>query len=282
MPVNPTTTTNFLYRIEAGSSVFTYNPIVESAQSYNDEVYTPIQIKHSSPTWSSEPSGGEIDLTILESSSLNDIFINGPPAYEVIVNIYEYDRETGLTVKYRGDDTDDLYYRGWIVRSAFLLDSSTVTFRAKSRWRFFERESLSDSISALSRYSIYDPRSGVDFEPLRVPITISALNDERDILTVTGITEIDDWFTAGIIVAPDRDKRTILKHTTEGGLKKLYLNGAFPMFTLASGFPADIYPGDDLTYDTWANKFSDVTNHGEAWGGWQYTPNVDPALRGVI
>ena len=271
MPVTPPIETNFLYRFEAGSQVFTYTNISDN-QVYNDELYVYAQIEHTQPTFSSEPQDAELDVNVFESIGLADVFINGPPAYQVVLMIYEYDRAT---------DTATAYYRGWVVRAANRLTTSLIEFHAKSVWHYFDRESISDSLSSLSRYNIYDPRSGVDMEALRVGVTVTALNDERDMLTVTGLTDIDGWYQGGIIRAPDSDRRTIVQDITESGNRHLYLNGAFPLFTLAAGFSADVFPGDDLTYDTWANKFSTESDHGEAWGGWQYTPNVDPAVRGV-
>jgi hypothetical protein len=268
MPVNDVHATNFLYRFEAGSAVIGLTNIAVDQQ-YNGENYTAIQLTHTAPTFSGEAADAEIDVTIHEATELSDLFINGPAPYPIILRIYDYDRDTGLATP---------YYRGWVVRVPFRLTDSLVVLRCKSVWHFFERESLSDSLSPLSRYSVYDPRAGVDIESLRLGITIATLNDQRDVLTVTGITEPDTWFRGGMIVAPDRNKRTIIEQIGA----TLTLNAAFPLFTLAAGFTADIYPGDDLTYDTWANKYGAQTNNGEAWGGWQYTPNVDPEVRGVI
>lgn len=272
MPVNAPVKTNFLYRFEAGSNTYRFTNIAEN-QTYNSEEYQFIEIEHTAPTFSGEPQDEEIDVTIIESNAVAELFINGPPAYPIILTILEYDRDT---------DTADHYHKVWLVRAPFQLDDSVISFHGKGRMHFFEHESFTDSLSALSRYSVYDPRSGVDIESFRVGITVTALNSERDILTVTGITEPDDYFRGGLIIAPDRDMRTILSHVTESGDKKLYLNGAFPQFTLDTGFTADIYPGDDLVYGTWANKFGAVTNNGEAFGGWPFMPNVDPAVRGVI
>lgn len=270
--VHAPNTTNFLYRFEAGSNVYRFTNIAED-QEYDSEIYEFIEIEHTRPKFSGEPQDAEIDIAIIESNPVAELFINGPPPYPVILTILEYDREAGTT---------SFYHKVWLVRSPFQLDGSVISFHGKSRWHFFERESFTDSLAALSRYSVYDPRSGVDIESFRVPITITAMNDERDVLIVSGITEIDAYFSGGIIVAPDRDIRTILKHETVTGDKVLTLNAAFPQFTLAVGFSADIYPGDDLTYSTWANRFSAVTNNGEAHGGWPFMPNVDPAKRGVI
>lgn len=255
----------FLYHFQAGSATHRYIHI-DRAQDFNDEEYTPIQIRHSVPTWSEEAQDAEIDVEIKESTELAEILIT-PPPYPIILTIYEWLGNTATP-----------YYQGWIVRCPFKLDQSIIVPHLKTLWHFYERESLTDSLSPLSRYSIYDPRSGADVSALGVAVTVDTLNDQRDILTVTGITQIDGWFTGGFIEAPNLDKRTILDHTGS----TLTLNGGFPQFTLSAGFNATIYPGDDLTYATWANKFQALTNNGETWGGWEYTPNVDPAVRGVI
>lgn len=264
---------NFLYRFETPSAAFTYTDVAEN-QDYNGETYRYLPgIEHESPTFSEEPEDSEIDISLHENNEVANLFVLGPPPFKIKITVYEYDRVA---------ETVTESYRGWVVRSSFDLENSIVSFHCKTVWLFFERETFSDSLSALSRYSVFDPRSGVDMESYRVAITVTALNDQRDELTVTGITQPDDWFRGGMIVAPDGDKRTIIEHTTVSGNKILTLNAAFPRFTLDTGFPADIYPGDDLTYDTWANKFGADTNNGEHFGGWQFTPNSDPAVKGII
>ena len=274
MPVNATVETNFLYRFEAASVVHTFTNI-DREQPYNGETYkADWPVDHANaPTFGSEAQEAEMDIAFAEGCLLSDLFINGPPPFPVTLRIYDYDRVTGVATP---------YYRGWVVRCSFSLTSSTVSFHCKSVWHFFERETFTSSLGALSRYLVFDPRADVDLESFRVPVTVDTLNDERDVLTVTGITQPDDWFKGGVIVAPNQDKRTILSHKTVGLTKQLTLSAAFPLFTLAAGFTADLYPGDDLTYATWANKFGSVTDNGEKWGGWQYTPNVDPSVKGVI
>jgi len=272
MPVTVPSATNFLYRMSYASNTERFTNVAED-QAFDSEVYRHIPITHTPPKFSADPQEAEVVLTIYERNAISDLFTLGPPPFQIILDIWEYDRVA---------DTVTPHYHGWIVRPAFNLHDSTVAFRCKSVWHFFERESFTDSLSALSRYNIYDPRAGVDIETLRTGITIDNLNDQRDVLTVSGITQLDTYFRGGIIVAPDRDMRTIVEHVTESGVKKLYLSAAFPLFTLDIGFTADIYPGDDLTYETWANKFQTQTNFGEKHGGWAFMPNVDPAVRGVI
>lgn len=272
MPVTTPVKTNYLYRIEYGSNVERWSNVADD-QLLDGESYRFMTVEHSRPRFSGEAQASEVDLSVHESNVLTTLFSLGPPPFRIKLLIYEYNRDT---------ETGTLRYRGWIIRPSFDLDGSIVSFRCKTVYHFYERESFTDSLSALSRYSIFDPRSGVDIEGLRVGVTVTALNDLRDMLTVTGITEADNYFTGGLIVAPDRDMRTVLKHVTVGGDKQLTLSSAFNRFTLDTGFTADIYPGDDLLYDTWANKFASITNNGEYHGGWPFMPNVDPAIRGVI
>lgn len=273
MPVTTPTQTNYLYRISFASTVAERYTNIAEDQTFDGELYRFISITHTSPKFSAEPQEAEVVLTIHERNSIADLFTLGPPPFQVILDIFEHDR---------GADTVKHDYHGWIIRPSFDLSGNIINFRCKSVWHFFERESMSDSLAALSRYSIYDPRSGVDIESLRETITIDAFNDERDVLTISGTTEADDWYKGGLIVAPDRDMRTILQHVTETGLKKLYLTSAFPQTTLDTGFTADVYPGDDLTYGVWSVKFDAQTNTGANHGGWPFMPNVDPAVKGVI
>lgn len=272
MPVTTPVQTNFLYRIEAGSNTYPYTKVAENQFAAGEE-YVLMKISHSSPTFSGNPQQSELDLEIHKDNPLSSLFAIGPPPYSIKLRIYEYDRVT---------DTVTPHWRGYVVRPSFNLDGSVVSFRCKTAWHFFERESFSDSLSALSRYSIYDPRSGVDIESLRTGITVEGFNDLRDVIRVTGITQPDFYFRGGLIVAPDRDMRTILEHETLAGDVFLTLSGAFPLYSLDTGFTADIYPGDDLTYETWANKFSSSTNNGELHGGWPFMPNVDPAVKGLL
>lgn len=261
----------FLYKFTAGSHVSRLAKI-SHARTYADEEYLPANVTHSLPTWSEEPQDAEIDVAIKDSTELAELLLI-PPPYPIILDIYEWLGSSASA-----------YYRGWVVRCQFRLTEPLAILHLKTVWHFFEREALSDAPGATSRYSIYDPRAGVDISSLKESVTVTEFNDQRDILTITGATSLPPYLTGGYIEAPDTDKRTILDDVIEGSPAKrhLYLNGGFSRFTLDVGFPADVYPGDDLLYATWANKFAAFTNHGESWGGWEFTPTVDPAKRGVI
>lgn len=259
----------FLYHITAGSATYRFIHI-DRALTHNLESYDPVQITHSVPTWSDEPQDAEIDVRVKDSIDLSEVLLT-PPPYPIIVRIYEW----------LGDSATD-YYLGWVVRCRYKLTEPLIELHLKTLWHFFERESLTDSLSALSRYSIYDPRAGADISSLTQAVTAGTFNDQRDVLTVTGATQPVPYFRGGFIEAPNLDKRTVVEDELVGLDRQITLSGGFARSTLDTGFPATLYPGDDLLYSTWANKFSAQTNNGESWGGWEFTPTVDPMKRGVI
>lgn len=274
MPVTAPVKTNYLYRVEYASNTVRWTNQAEP-QPLDSEIYDIIAggITHTPPRISPDAQAAELDLRIGENNILTTLFTLGPPPFRIKLLIYEYDPDTEIGTP---------HYRGWIIRPLLNLDESTASFHCKTAYHFYERESFTDSLSGLSRYSIFDERSGVDIESLRVSVTAENFNDLRDIVTVSGVVEAPPYYRGGVIVAPDRDMRNIVEHETAGADVLLTLSSAFNRFTLDEGFTADIYPGDDLLYETWANKFAAVTNDGEYFGGWNRMPNVDPAVRGVI
>lgn len=260
----------FLYKFTAGSAIYRLAKI-SHLRTYESEEYLPANVTHSPPTWSEEPQDAEIDVTIKDSTELAETLLT-PPPYPIILDIHEWLGNTAAP-----------YYRGWVVRCRMGLTEPLSILHLKTVWHFYEREALSDSLGSTSRYSIYDPRAGVDISSLKESVTVTEFNDQRDILTITGASSLPPYLKGGYIESPDLDKRTILDDVIEGSPaeRHLYLNGGFPRQVLDVGFPADVYPGDDLLYSTWANKFAAFTNNGESWGGWEFTPTVDPAKRGV-
>ncbi len=267
MPADTTAGLNFLYRMDTDAGVFTYSGIGSkealvdaTAQTYDSEKYYPHLISHTQPTFSSDPTEADIDITVSEDNPVARMYLSHPPPYTCKVRIYEYDRNAASA---------EAHWAGTLLRVNFDLRGK-VTLRCRVG-HLFERETLSDSLAALSRYSIYDPRSGVDYEALKIVVTVTALNDWKDVITVTGVTNPPTWFKGGMMKAPDGDLRTIILQSGNDAAPpcQLTLNGAFPSTTLVVGSVVEIYPGDDLLHSTWDTKFSAGAKH----GGWAWMPN---------
>lgn len=94
-------------------------------------------------------------------------------------------------------------------------------------------------------------------------ITVDDIDTENFTVTVTGITQIDQWFNAGVFAAANGDKRFILDHT--GDMLTLIQN--FPQSSLRVGDAATLIDGDDHLYQTCRDKFGTETGNGAAFGG---------------
>src|SRR5689334_14190843 len=98
----------FLYNFSAGSATYRFAKVAH-AQEFADEIYTPVQIRHTAPKFSEEAQDAEIDVTIIESNEIGELLLT-PPPYPIILTIYEV----------LGEDVTP-YYRGWVVRCQFKL-----------------------------------------------------------------------------------------------------------------------------------------------------------------
>lgn len=103
-------------------------------------------------------------------------------------------------------------------------------------------------------------------------VAVSAIDTDNFTVTVTGITQIDGWFNAGVLQAPNGDMRFILEHV--GGVLTLQQN--FASTTLKVGDAAVLIDGDDHLYATCRDKFGTETGNGAAFGGNHLQANRNP------
>ena len=109
-------------------------------------------------------------------------------------------------------------------------------------------------------------------------VTVTTIDTENFTVTVTGIVQVDGWFTAGVFAAANGDKRFILDHT--GGVLTLVQN--FPTSSLRVGDTATLIDGDDHLYETCSVKFGAETGSGAAFGGNHIQANKNPHAIGRL
>lgn len=109
-------------------------------------------------------------------------------------------------------------------------------------------------------------------------VTVTAISTENFTVTVTGITQANGWFNAGVFAAANGDKRFILGHT--GGVLTLIQN--FPASSLRVGDVAVLIDGDDHLYETCSVKFGAETGDGAAFGGNHIQANKNPHVIGRL
>lgn len=108
--------------------------------------------------------------------------------------------------------------------------------------------------------------------------TVTDIDTDSFTVEVDDISQIDGWFTAGVMEAPDGDKRFILDHTGD----VLTLQQNFPSTTLKVGDVVNLIDGDDHLYQTCRDKFGDETGQGAAFGGNNLQANKNPHKTGRI
>src|ERR1043165_2161512 len=78
----------YIYRFEDALRSTLYSG-VGHAISFNDEVYAPVSISHSQPTFSSDPSQSRITVRLRDDLSVALNYISHPPPYATYLQIFE-------------------------------------------------------------------------------------------------------------------------------------------------------------------------------------------------
>jgi hypothetical protein len=272
----------YIYRFQDDLRSTLYSG-VGHAISLNDEVYVPVSISHSQPTFSSDPSQARITVRMRDDLSVALNYISHPPPYATYLTIYEV-----LATEISGNSliaTEvDPHWRGQIVRIAWKDSFRAVEITCRTRQDIhFSRETNEESLNPLCRFHLGDGRCPVNIEDFKENATVEAVSADisEPTITVSGLSQLDDYYRAGMIRLADRDMRTVDLALTSGGNKVLTLSRAFPSTSVQVGDSVDIFAGDDLTQETCSVKFAAATDSGAAWGGWKLTPNRDYARYGI-
>ncbi|MBA3768673.1 MAG: phage BR0599 family protein, partial [Acidobacteria bacterium] len=113
--------------------------------------------------------------------------------------------------------------------------------------------------------------------------TVVSLNTDAGTVVVTPATaRIAGWYKAGVLVAPDGDKRFVLDDTVAGANHTLTVLQNFPSTTLKAGDACTVVWGDDHLYATCRDKFGADTGTGAAFGGNNLQANVNPHVSGRV
>jgi len=272
----------YIYRFEDALRPTLYSGVAH-AISLNDEVYSPVSISHSAPTFSSDPSQARITVRLRDDLSVALNYISHPPPYSTYLTIYEVlateiDGNTLIATEV------DPHWRGQIVRIAWKDSFRAVEITCRTRQDIhFSRETNEESLNPLCRFHLGDGRCPVNIEDFKETAIVEAISGDisEPTITVSGLSQLDDYYRAGMIRLADRDMRTVDLALTSGGNKILTLSRAFPSTSVQIGDSVDVFAGDDLTQETCSVKFAAATDSGAAWGGWKLTPNRDYARYGI-
>lgn len=113
-------------------------------------------------------------------------------------------------------------------------------------------------------------------------LVVEDIDTENFLVTLSGSIRIAGKYKAGVIIAPNDDKRFILDDVVSGSDHVLTLQQNFPSTTLRVGDTVSVVRGCDRLYATCANEWGEFTGNGAAFGGNSLQANKNPHQVGRI
>lgn len=176
-----------------------------------------------------------------------------PPPGDIDVTVWRQN-EVGGTVQY--------VWGGTVVETP--IDGSLGTIKCQHVAELVSgSEGLNEKWAPTCPFMTYQHPCPAQIGLHSTTVTVTAIDTANFTVEVSGITQPDDWFRAGVFACGNGDKRFILDHT--GDVLTLLQN--FPVSSLKEGDSATLIDGDDHLYETCSTKFGAETGNGAAFGG---------------
>lgn len=274
----------FIYLFEDSTRSYPYAGVAHKIV-YDNVIYQPLSsISHTEPTFSSDPSQAAVTVRMRDNLDVAINYVSHPPPSETSLRIFEV-----LASEINGNQLVATevrhHWSGKIVRVAWRDSFRAVEIACKTRHEIhFSRETNTESLNPLCRFHNGDGRCPVNIEDFKEGVTVVDISADvsEPTVTVSGLAQSDTYYKAGMIRVADGDMRTVDKALTNlDGDKVLTLSRAFPSTSVQVGDTVEVFAGDDLTLETCSVIFGAATNGGEAWGGWNLTPNRDYQRYGI-
>lgn len=248
----------FLYQFATpfGSYNWTSAPlaITASIDSVNTQFLHPRGgISHNDPTMSPQADRGNMEITVSHRNPIIRAHREFPPPGDTSVTVWRQN-EVG------GDP--QAVWSGVVVETPII--GSTGIIRCQHVAALVAgSEGLSEKWAPTCPFMTYHFPCPAQVANHSTAVTVTDIDTENMTVEVSGITQIDGWFNAGVFSVANGDKRFILDHT--GDVLTLLQN--FPTSSLKVGDAATLIDGDDHLYQTCRDKFGSETDSGAAFGG---------------
>lgn len=248
----------FLYQFVGPSGTFNWTNAPVTITATIDSVATTFRhprggISHNDPTMSTQADRGNLEIYVSHRNPIVRAHREFPPP-----------GDTGVTVWRQNEIGGDV----WQIWSGVVIETpivgSTGTIRCQHVAALVAgSEGLSEKWAPTCPFMTYHFPCPAQIANHSTAVVVTAIDTENFTVTVTGITQIDSWFNAGVFSVANGDKRMVLDHT--GGVVTLLQN--FPISSLKVGDSATLIDGDDHLYQTCRDKFGGETGNGAAFGG---------------
>lgn len=210
-------------------------------------------ISHNDPTMSPQADRGNLEITVSHRNPIIRAHREFPPPGDTTVTVWRQNEVSG--------DVFEIW-SGVVIETPIVGSIGTIRCQ---HWAAVVAgsEGLSEKWAPTCPFMTYHFPCPAQVVNHSTAVVVSDIDTENFTVTVTGITQIDGWFNAGVFSVANGDKRFILDHT--GGVLTLLQN--FPASSLKVGDSATLIDGDDHLYQTCRDKFGGETNNGAAFGG---------------
>ena len=210
-------------------------------------------ISHNDPTESPDAGRSGLEIYVSHLNPIIRAHREFPPPGDIDVTVWRQNEIDG-EVEY--------IWGGVVVETP--IDESLGTIRCQHVAELVSgSEGLSEKWAPTCPFMTYQFPCPAQIANHSTTVTVTAIDTENFTVEVTGITQIDGWFRAGVFATANGDKRFILDHTGD----TLTILQNFPASSLRVGDDATLIDGDDHLYETCSVKFGAETGNGAAFGG---------------
>lgn len=263
----------FLYQFVGPSGTRNWTNAPESITATIDSVSTQFLhprggISHNDPTMSTQADRGNLEIIVSHRSPIIRAHREFPPPGDTSVTVWRQNTVGGAVFQ---------IWSGIVVETP--INGSMGIIRCQHVAALVAgSEGLSEKWAPTCPFMTYSHPCPAQIANHSTAVVVTAIDTENFTVTVTGITQINGWFDAGVFAVANGDKRMILDHT--GGVLTLFQN--FPASSLKVGDSATLIDGDDHLYQTCRDKFGAETDNGAAFGGNHLQANSNPHAIGRI
>jgi hypothetical protein len=252
------TATADLYRIITGAAVWTLTSADERVK-YAGEWYEPVAMGRGGITLKNELSKSNLEVRLPLGHLLARFLLS---AWQ--------EQLTSLTVFRQKDSGTAVIWKGRLTST--LPDDASVRLVFESIYTSMRRPGLRARFQKSCRHPLYGRGCTLDPEDFAQAATVTAISG-RTITVPEAALEVDGFFLAGMVKAPDGTLTYVTSHTgTQLALNRLSAGLAAAFGELGPGFAVTIYPGCAHNYATCRDKFANDDNY----GGFDYIPTKNP------
>lgn len=225
-------------------------------------------ISHNDPTMSPQADRGNLEITVSHRNPIIRAHREFPPPGDTEVTVWRQNEVGGDVFQ---------IWSGVVVETPIV--GSTGIIRSQ-HWAAVVAgsEGLSEKWAPTCPFMTYQFPCPAQVANHSTAVVVTAIDTENFTVEVSGITQIDNWFNAGVFAVANGDKRFILDHT--GDVLTLLQN--FPVSSLKVGDSVTLIDGDDHLYQTCRDRFGGETGSGAAFGGNHLQANRNPHAIGRI